>query len=340
MKTTGGLPTVKLVVDDRWLHSGGIGRYSNEILKRLPSMGVEISYLGAKFPIKDPLSPIKLGTMLRKVSADVFWSPGFMPAAFPGIPSVITIHDLIHLSFGSRAQILYYNQIIKPLALKAQFIITVSEYSKTEISAWLNCPDEKIVAIPHGLDSTFCSEGDKFSIGRPYLLYVGNYRIYKNLNRLIEGYARSGVSKDYDLVFTGPFDDNLNSVATACGVSDRIKFLGGVEESRIASVYRGSSGLIFISLMEGFGLPAIEAMGCGVPVLCSKTSGLGEITGDAALKICPTSIQQIADGIKILVSDTNIRQILNSKGYEQSRIFSWDNSARSTYNVLLASING
>lgn len=325
---------MKLIIDDRWMHSGGIGRYSTEIVQRFSNMDVDISYLQAKCVIKDPLSPLKLGYLLRKSKADVFWSPGFMPPAFSGMQCVITIHDLIHLEFGTSLQKFYYNKVIKPFALQSKRIITVSQYAKREIVSWLGCQDHKVVVIPHGLDKAFCVEGRKFSQGRPYLLYVGNYRVNKNLALLIRAYASSGASDFYDLVFTGPFDDNLMAAAQDNGVGSHLKFLGGVTETDIASVYRGSTALIFVSLMEGFGLPVIEAMGCGVPVLCSNTTALSEVASDAAIKVTPTSVSEVANGIKLILNDTEKRRHIIEKGLQRVLSFDWDKSANSTFDAL------
>ena len=114
---------MKLLVDDRWFGATGIGRYANEILQRAPSESV-IEQLSKTWAIKNPISPLLLGIEINRKAPDLFWSPGFMPPMNSKFPYIVTVHDLIHLRYGSKLQVIYYNKVIRPLLKKAASILT------------------------------------------------------------------------------------------------------------------------------------------------------------------------------------------------------------------------
>ena len=325
---------LKLLIDDRWIGPNGIGRYAREVTDRFSLERVSVTGLGKVWPIKSPLTPIYLSGAITRLRPDIFWSPGFIPPAISRIPFVITIHDLIHLQFGSQAQKLYYNSVIRPLSKKAFRIVTVSEYSRREIINWTGLNEDQVAVALNGVSSQFTVDGPRLNVGRPYLLYVGNRRKHKNLDRMVRAFAASQISQDIVLALSGDPDGQLVTLAKQVGVADRLLFLGKVDDKDLSSVYRGALGLVFVSLYEGFGLPTLEAMSCGTPVLTSNITASVEIAGDAAICVDPYNIDDIAQGIDRLINDVELRKALHTAGIERARTFTWGRTAGIVWDVL------
>lgn len=324
---------MNILLDNRWLGDTGIGRYANEILKRKP-IDVTISNLSRKWKIKNPASPWLLGSAINSSQSDLFWSPGFMPPAGGKTPYVVTVHDLMHLHYGSSLQRLYYNQIIRRLLNNAAAILTVSEYSRLELLTWTGLPPEKVIVTHNAVSTDFSSYGDQYNPGFPYLLYVGNRRVYKNINRLIEAFGIGCKNTEIKLVLSGIEESGLMESAQKAGIADRIIFLGKIKEEELAALYRGALAVAYISLYEGFGMPPLEAMACGTPVLTSNVTSLPEVVGDAALIVDPFDVEAIADGLLQLTEDRELREGLIVKGLKRITKFSWDISAAKTWEVL------
>lgn len=330
---------MKILIDDRWFGDTGIGRYASEILKRKPDCHT-VSYLNRNWKIKNVVSPWLLGVAANNSDANLFWSPGFMPPARCNIPYVVTIHDLIHLHYGTSLHRLYYNQVIRRLLSNAASVLTDSEYSRDEILTWSGLPSERVRVISLAVDDTFSREGKVFTPGYPYILYVGNRRIYKNIHRLIEAFGLGCKNTDIKLVLSGSEDPDLLNSAKKAGIIDRIVFLGKIKEEDLPAVYRGALAVVYISLYEGFGLPPLEAMACGTPVLTSNVTSLPEVVGDAALLVDPLNVEEIADGIRRLTEDDSLCERLSRSGLQRAQRFSWDKSAEITWKVLHEAANG
>jgi glycosyltransferase involved in cell wall biosynthesis len=176
--------------------------------------------------------------------------------------------------------------------------------------------------------------GEKFSPGYPYLLYVGNKRQHKNLKRLIMAFSKADVPDDLKLVFTGEATKELLELADNLEVSNRLEFVGFVEESDLPSLYRGAVALILVSLYEGFGIPIVESMACGTPVITSNVSAMPEVAGGAGYLVDPESIDEICCGIEQVVGSYSLRERLILKGLKRSQDFSWDVSASNIWNIF------
>ena len=324
---------MKLLVDDRWFGATGIGRYAKEILQRAPS-GSVIEHLSKTWAIKNPISPLLLGLEVNRRKPDLFWSPGFMPPMNSKFPYIVTVHDLIHLRYGSRLQVIYYNKVIRPLLKNAASILTVSEFSRRDILDWTDLPSEKVISVYNGLSKGYTCEGAKFNPGYQYLLYVGNKRHHKNLERLFVAFSKAELSDDIKLVLAGDVTNELSQLADKLRISDRLVFLGFVEEENLPSIYRGAVAVMFVSLYEGFGIPLIEGMACGVPVLASNVSALPEISGGAAYLVDPHDVDEISSGIERIVSDMVLREKLINRGNIRSLEFSWDDSASKVWEIF------
>ncbi len=331
----------KIAVDASWFGPTGIGRVADEVLSRHPPDWNIVEIRNGKKNAA-PLTPIDLAKEISRIKADIFWSPGFMPPIYyEKTPVVLTVHDLTHLHYYKLHHKLYYNYIIKHLAKKASSVITVSDFSRNEFLSWSGINHEKVHRIHNGVSAEFSSTGPVTDIGYSYILYVGNRRSYKNVIGLIRAFAKSGLSsKGFILALSGGPDESYLQVENELGLSGSIRYLGFIPESQLPSVYRGAHALAFVSLYEGFGLPVLEAMACGVPVLTSTTSSLPEIAGGAALLVDPKNIEEIATGLQSICLNKELRNQLITKGLKNSSIFSWDRTANQYWNTFSKILDG
>jgi len=324
---------MNILIDDRWFGDTGIGRYAREIIERKPACN-RVSCLNRNWKISNPLSPWLLGAAANSSGADLFWSPGFMPPAGSGIPYVVTIHDLIHLHYGTSLHRLFYNQIIRRLLRNAAAVLTVSNYSREEILEWSGLTPGLVSVVPLAVDPAFCAGGAAYAPGYPYILYVGNRRIYKNITRLIEAFALGCRNPEIRLVLSGAENPELLALAKRLGIAARVVFLGRIEEEALPALYRGALATVYVSLYEGFGLPPLESIACGTPVVTSNTTSLPEVVGDAALLVDPLNLDAIAEGLMRITEDSALRGELVRKGLERVKLFSWDACARKTWDLL------
>jgi glycosyltransferase involved in cell wall biosynthesis len=261
----------------------------------------------------------------------VVFSPGYNGPLSMIRPFVFTLHDLNHIDVpanGSILKRLYYRLVIKRACQAASRVLTVSEFSRNRIADWSGVAADKIVNIGNGVDPLYQPKGPCYQAGHPYLLVVGSSRKpHKNDVRLIEAFSRAGIDTSVKLLLTGAPTKELEDVAKRCGVDSRIRFLGCVKTEELPPLYRGALALLFPSLYEGFGLPIVEAMACGTPVLTSACTGTEEVAADAAVTIDPYSTEKIAEGIKKITEDSDLRVELKLKGLERAAIFNWDKVA-------------
>lgn len=329
-----------LAVDASWLHEGGIARMGREILARRPAH-VRVVEIRADRPNAGVLTPIGLAHAIRATQADAVWSPGFIPpiARPANTPISITVHDLTHLHYYSRRHRLYYDLVVRPLLRNVDRIFTVSDYTRDELLAWAGIPADRVVRIYNGVSDAFHPDRDGvpgLDKTEPYILYVGNRRSYKNIDGLITGFARSSLpAQGYRLWLTGADDGVSSALADQLGIGGRLRYLGHLSDADLARAYRGARLTAFLSLYEGFGLPVVEAMACGCPVLTSDTTSLAEVAGDAALTVDPTSLDAIVRGLNQLASDDTLRGVLRQAGLQRAATFDWDACA-AQYWALLA----
>jgi glycosyltransferase involved in cell wall biosynthesis len=163
---------------------------------------------------------------------------------------------------------------------------------------------------------------------------VSNRRGHKNEFRIVQAIARDGISADTRLVFTGSPTAELAECIDRHNVNSRVHFVGVVPDAKLPSLYRSAEALVFPSLYEGFGLPVLEAMACGTPVVTSNLSALPEVAGDAALLVDPTSVEEIADAIRRVLYDTALRQQLRERGLRQAAQFTWESTTGKVQNLL------
>lgn len=324
-----------ILVDSRWAGNTGIGRLYQQVMDHAPSE-VSCEYVKSKMGLGSLLSPLMLGGEIKNSTADVFYSPSFMPPAFSKTPFIFTIHDLMHLFYYSKLHKLYYEQVIARLAPRAKKIITVSQFSKSQLVDILGIPEELIQVIYNGVDDHFLKNEEEYESLRPYFLYVGNRRKNKNVPAMLTAFAKARIPNEFMFYLTGNADAELDALIGSLGIQKRVRFLGFVEEEDLPKLYKGAHATLFASLMEGFGLPVLESMASGTPVLTSNTSSLAEIAGGAALCVDPVEISAIQAGIETLVDDGVFYRECIAKGFERVREFSWEKTALETWETILS----
>jgi len=246
------------------------------------------------------------------------------------------IYDLIHLDIPSESSVgkkLYYGLFLKARARKAFKIITDSHHAKGRIVEWANLRPEQVVVAHCGVSERFTPEGRVFAGESPYVLYVGNQKPHKNLPRLLEAFSQLE-DRIVSLFICGKAATETEALVRQHGLEGRVRFLGNLSDDDLAAYYRGAVCLAFPSLYEGFGLPPLEAMACGTPVLTSNTTSLPEVVGGAALLVNPRSVEDIRQGLDRLISDPTLRADLRTRGLERAKLFSWDKATRIVQSVL------
>ncbi|XP_060085455.1 protein RfbU-like [Ylistrum balloti] len=314
-----------ILADARWAkHQDGIGRFAREVLKRLSN--IMVLEEGPK-PLQ-AIDPLWLSWQLYKTQPKLYFSPGFNPPLWSNCPVIMTVHDLIHLKVpaeSSFAKQQYYRYVLRPAIRKANITFTVSQFSQQEIANWADIPLERIIVVGNGVDSSFESEGDKVTLDEPYFLYIGNRKPHKNVELMLKAFASSKASQNTYLVLSGVATPDIRSHLQTLQITSRIKFAGFIAESSLAGWYRGAIATLMPSLYEGFGLPALESLACGTPVLAAQTTSLTEVVGEAGLYFEPKEATNLAVIMDRIIDDSKLREVLTTKATVQAAKFDWDN---------------
>ena len=322
-----------MLIDDRWFGLHGIGIFAKEVSLRIGDYH-SISHLVPKLHTIDPLWQ---GFQILMQKPDVYFNPGYNPPLFSTAPFIFTIHDLNHIhDFGNNSKFkdIYYQFLMKPACHKAFKVLTVSEFSKQEIIAWSGVPENKVVVVGNACNSLFTPEGGCYCPGYPYILYVGNHKPHKNILNLLKAFSLVAESSSLKLLFSGKPDKLLSDLIKHLGIQKQVDFCGLITEEKLPEYYRGASSLVFPSLYEGFGLPIIEAMACGTPVITSNISAMPETAGGAAFLVDPYSSKDIANGIRQVINNKMLRNELRKKGLSRAKDFSWDEIAEKILKIV------
>jgi glycosyltransferase involved in cell wall biosynthesis len=262
----------------------------------------------------------------------------------------VTFHDIAVLDhpewFGKRFAA-WYRWLVPRLARRVKKIIAVSEFTKSRLIGSLGVDASKIVVIPNGVDERFsqanlvecCELRRRLPVPRSaYVLSVGSLEPRKNLARLLEAWSRCAdrIPPSVWLVISGIKGASQVFRGTpSISLPRRVHLTGYVPEGELPALYRGALSLVYPSVYEGFGLPALEAMASGVPPIVGDNTSLPEIVSDAGLCVDPHNVDAIADAIVRMVNDVDLREELSRRSLARSRIFDWNKTARATWNVLL-----
>jgi glycosyltransferase involved in cell wall biosynthesis len=363
---------LRIAIDARKLHDHGIGTYVRNLVRELsrqahddeyvllcrPGDAEFVSSLGPRFRPHVERSgnysireQIAVPLALARLHAQVFHAPHYVVSPLTRCPYVVTIHDCIHLRFPeylpNRLALTYARRVMRVAAARARRILTVSEASKQDILHYLRVPADKVEVIYNGLDEALATltspeEVDRvrgrFQLTSPFVLYAGNVKPHKNVDRLIEAYAlfrRQGFH-DVKLLIIG--DDvskykNLRRLVHRFQLHQHVRFLGFVPDATLAVLYQLASVFVFPSLFEGFGLPPLEAMALGAPVITSNVSSLPEVVGDAAILIDPRDAGAIAGAMARVLGDPVLRADLVRRGHERVKAFSWARAVARVHEV-------
>ncbi|MGA8940212.1 MAG: glycosyltransferase family 1 protein, partial [Acidobacteriaceae bacterium] len=325
-----------LYADLRWPSSTGIGRVQTALLARIPSW-MQLVDLAVPGRIGSPCSPLRIDRAIAAHHARgaMFWSPGYMPPLTRRLPSIVTVHDLTHLHFYSPFHAAYYHTVMRRLYRRCDAVICVSEYTRKEFLAWSGMAADRVFTVYNGVSREFLQQNHREGPEFPYVLYPGNRRHYKNIDRLLDAYAQSKLPRDgIRLMLTGEPDAKLLRRALRKGAGGMLHFAGSASDEGIVGLYRNARMVAYVSLYEGFGLPILEGMAAGVPVMTSNRSSMPEIANSAALLVDPTSIDDIAFGLERLCYEEGLRANLIALGRVRAAGFDWDKSAARVWSIV------
>ena len=327
--------------------------YCNELPAQLPPLGTNFTL--RRVPLSRLWTHVRLSAEVLVNPPDLLFIPAHViPLAAPiarRTRSIVTIHDLGYLYFPAahtRAQRLQLRLTTAWSARVATHVIAISHATKADLIRLAHIPTANISVVHHGVSTRFQppalgtgsapTPGSQMSDHSPYFLYVGTIQPRKNLVRLIEAFAlalpRLGRQRLIIAGRRGWLSQPIEQRATELGVADRVEFCGYVEDAQLPQLLSGATAFVFPSLYEGFGMPVLEAMACGVPVMTSNTSALPEVSGDAALLIDPGDTQAIVESLVSLGNDPALRSDLQRRGLEHVRTFTWDRCAQETIAVF------
>jgi glycosyltransferase involved in cell wall biosynthesis len=360
---------MRVAIDARKLHDFGIGTYTRNLLRHLARIDGDSEYvllcqqsdlevgsqLGPNFRTVLEPSPsysireqFHVPWVLYRERPDVFHAPHYVLPPAAQCRSVVTIHDCIHLMFPQylrhRAAYAYARLSMWMAVRRSHRILTVSEASKRDIIHFFNVPPEKIVVVYNAIDERFrrapaeedvARVRERYQLAQGFVLYVGNIKPHKNLVRLIEAYdmLRHRGFDDLKLLIIGDEISKLPALRRAVHkhkLHKHVRFLGYLPDETLAVLYRLAELFVFPSLYEGFGLPPLEAMACGTPVVTSNVSSLPEVTGDAAVLVDPYEVESIAEGMERVLTNPALSAELRTKGMARAREFSWERSVART----------
>jgi len=356
---------VRIAIDARKLHDYGIGTYVRNLVHWLSKTEDRHTYvllcrpddvealrgLGPRFePLPERAGnysvreQLSIPLVLARARVDLFHAPHYVVSPLTRVPFVVTIHDCIHLRFPqylpNRAAVRYARTMMASSARRSRRILTVSQASKQDIQNYLRVPADKVEVIYNALDERLATPPteaemtrvrQRYQLDAPFILYTGNIKPHKNLDRLIEAYAlmrRQGVV-DAKLLLIGDEVSkypNLRRLVHRYQLHPHVRFFGFVSDEMLAILYRLATVFVFPSLYEGFGLPPLEAMAAGTPVITSNVSSLPEVVGDAAVLIDPHDAGALAHAMARVIGDPALRADLVARGHQRVQAFSWQRS--------------
>lgn len=365
---------MKIGIDARPLRCPytGIGKYLEQILRVLAETDRENEYYlycNQDFDLRFPADErwhkrigwggvgtiwlhTQLPLMISRDKLDVFWGPQYAIPFWPkSVPKVVTVHDLVfhHYPETLPTLIWLHNKYALRYYLNAvEKVIVDSHSTKRDLIKVFNVADRKVHVIYlaaecNGKTDTLPDSGtetlEKLGIDPGYILYVGTVEPRKNIIRLLEAYARTKTEKGMDvpLVIAGGFGWKYQGILNRVkelGLGTHVFFTGYLTESELDQIYRNAAIFVYPSLYEGFGLPPLEAMLRGIPVITSDTSSLPEVVGDVGIMVNPYNVDELAKAIQTLYEDENMRYNYSMRGIERAREFSWEKTAAITLRIL------
>lgn len=356
---------MRIGIDARMIDNTGIGRYLRNLLIHLARIDKHNEYIvfinadNSRVVTQEnfrfvPLAiPVPLYSLrehywlpweIHKWNVAMMHYPNFDIPLVRSYPTVVTIHDLIYYLYPNQcpSKIAHYYArfMLQYVTNHAHVLITDSEYSKQDLVKHFHISDEKIHVILPAADEKCCSLttgrirtniAEKYGIEQPYILYVGKHHPYKNIGTLLQAYnTHREIYEKFQLVIAGKQDSrwkDLYMTAKTLNSGKYIVFTDFVPEEELFELYRHARLFVFPSLYEGFGLPPLEAMACGVPVISSNAASLPEVIGDAGVLVDPLNICELAGAIRDVLTNMELQQSLKRKGIRRAQQFSWEKAA-------------
>jgi glycosyltransferase involved in cell wall biosynthesis len=306
-----------------------------------------VEFRHGPWPLYWPQEQLLWPWLLRREGIDLFHTPYFVAPFLAPCPVVVTVHDLIFDRYPEYMPAAwsrpYYRLLMAASTRRAAKVIAVSQATAADLAHYYGTPASKIAVILAGAEPGLGAPVDaeqiqsvrrRYNLARPILLSVGVRRPHKNLDRLVRAFARLAPDTEHDLLFAGPADDRFPDVARGAaldaGLNGRVRFLGWVSEGDLAALYAVADLVVVPSLVEGFGLPALEAMASGTPVVAANASSLPEVVGRAGVLVDPHDEAALAAALGALLGDRSRRQRLAEAGRTQAATFTWQKAARQT----------
>ena len=314
-----------LYVDERYRGEHGIGRYSREVLTRLRTPWRPLGLDGT------PHSPSDAFRSLAALQpSDLVYSPGY-GALIRAPRHILTIHDLIQLRTpwpGRLKFAAYYGGPVRRTVRKAGVVLTVSETSAHDIREWVRDDSVRVVNAGNGCSAAFVSDGPAAAAVEPYVMFVGNMRWHKNIDVVLRALVNA---PDVRLRAVLPQRELADAAARVAelGIADRVELLHGIDDDQLAALYRGAAATVMPSIDEGFGLPALESIACGVPVIFwSGCAAVSEVVGDRGWAVeSPNDADAWADALAAAMG--TVRRVESPKDAHD-----WDRVARVVSDVL------
>ncbi|AFY36952.1 glycosyl transferase group 1 [[Leptolyngbya] sp. PCC 7376] len=351
------------------INATGIVRYSDAILDGLQSINpiylINLDakqYLSEKYNFQSSIvsddltansgkighikrliwSQFMLPKIYKKQTSTLVFSPISEAALFTSCRQVVMIHDFIPLRFPNWRSPLYpYHRFYVPeVTRQAEHLICNSEATARDIVKFCGVSAKKISPILLGYDQEHFqpTPTQDSSATSPYFLYVGRHDPHKNLARVINAFQAGKFSDKTELWLVGSEHPRhtpaLRQQILELGLTERVKFLDYVPYADLPTIISEAIALVFPSLWEGFGLPILEAMGCGTPVITSNLASMPEVAGDAAILVDPYNTNEISDAMQAIATDSALRMNLSELGLARAKLFSWEKTGRETVEVL------
>jgi glycosyltransferase involved in cell wall biosynthesis len=312
----------------------GMKAYTRELATRLPRVAPDLDFVtfseGENFGWTEQVR-LPLAMRAARVQLTHFLSL-YVPIAAPR-PFIVTIHDLIHLRFPGyfKAKVgPYYQTVVRLACRRAARVITDDQRTIADLQRFLGVDPERVRVIPLGVDDTFLGPVEPFDAPRPYIMYAGNHREHKDLPTLFAAWAGLPSDIALDLYVTGPDDfGDLSRYAREFG---RIIALGEVSITQLASYYAGACALVHPALCEGFGLPMLEAMAVGCPVIACEDA-VPSVLADVALTFPARSVRFARAALLEMLNRSDLRECLVAEGRKRARMLTWDACAAATAEV-------
>ncbi len=321
-----------------------------------PGWQLHARLAGSRPLAKVRFEQLEIPRAARQLQADIVHIPYWAPPLRSPAPLVVTVHDIIPLLLPEHRGSLpmrLYAALAAAATRGATKVIADSRSSSRDIIARLQLPPERVhtvhlAAAEHFASAAGAAPADslraKYGLPICYVLYLGGFQRRKNVRHLLAAWtwARSGLPEGYQLVIAGrlpPHPDgrlfhDLPAIAVRHGIRESVRFIGAVDEADKPALYQGAACFVFPSSYEGFGLPPLEAMACGVPVVTTGTGSLGEVVGDAAYLVSdPTDARKLGAAIISVIVDTELASDLRARGLKQAALFSWEQTARETVRI-------